>query len=135
MATLVAPCIGRMLHTITFILPVPYVFVLGNDSTSNASCTRPHLFALLAALQVSDREWLATQPDTAARLAKAQEMVAAGRGEEVCFRADDIDGAAITARRWASLAGVGGDDDMFSSDLSDQQCQVRGPHWGGIFAG
>ena len=66
---------------------------------------------------VSDREWLASQPSTAARLEAAQAMVAEGRGEKVAFCACDIDGAAVTARRWCALAARGGDDDMFSSDL------------------
>ncbi len=74
--------------------------------------------------QVSDREWLATQPSTTAHLAQAAEMLAAGQGEEVCFCAHDIDGAAITARRWQALAGLGGDDDYFSSDLTDVQLKV-----------
>lgn len=74
--------------------------------------------------QVSDREWLATQPGTRERLHSAEAMLAAGRGEEVCFRATDIDGAPVCARRWASLAAAGGDDDMFSADLSDRELQV-----------
>jgi pimeloyl-ACP methyl ester carboxylesterase len=74
---------------------------------------------------VSDREWLAAQPSTAARLAAAQALVAEGRGEEICFRADDVDGAAITARRWVSLAAAGGDDDMFSTDLGDEQLHEK----------
>ena len=70
---------------------------------------------------VSDREWLATQPDTAARLHLAQSLVDAGRSDDVAFRAMEIDGAAVTASRWLSLAAPGGEDDMFSSDLSDAQ--------------
>ena len=77
-------------------------------------------------VQVSDREWLATQPDTAARLTKAADMIQAGQGEDTCFRAHDIDGAAVTARRWQALAAESGDDDYFSSDLSDDQLKVRG---------
>ncbi|EFN58570.1 hypothetical protein CHLNCDRAFT_140723 [Chlorella variabilis] len=77
---------------------------------------------------VSDVEWLATQAGTEERVAAARRMAAEGRGEEVAFRAFDIDGAAVTARRWLSLAAPGGDDDMFSSSLSDAQlAAVLGP--------
>ena len=79
------------------------------------------LLGVVLQAPVSDREWLATQPDTAERLRRAEAMVAAGEGEEVCFRAVDIDGAAVSARRFYSLAGRGGDDDMFSSDFSDAE--------------
>lgn len=61
--------------------------------------TAPLLGVVLQA-PVSDREWLASQPGTAERLAKAEGMMAAGQGEEVCYRAFDIDGTAVTARRW-----------------------------------
>lgn len=93
-----------------------------------STCTQawPPTTAVPAPPQVSDREWLATQPGTAERLAKAQGMLAAGQGEEVCFRALDIDGAAMTARRWNALAAVGGDDDYFSSDLTEAELRVRG---------
>ncbi len=40
------------------------------------------------------------------------------------FRDPDSDGAPLTARRFASLTGVGGDDDMFSTDLSDGELKV-----------
>ena len=76
-------------------------------------------------VQVSDREWLATQPETAALLSKAADMIQADQGEEACFRAHDVDGAAVTARRWQALAAEGGDDDYFSSDLGDDQLKVR----------
>ena len=82
------------------------------------------LLGVVLQAPVSDREWLATQPDTVGRLQRAEAMVAAGQGEEVCFRAVDIDGAAMSARRFCSLAGRGGDDDMFSSDFSDAQLQA-----------
>jgi hypothetical protein len=91
---------------------------------------------------VSDREYLATLPDTAARLATSLQRIAAGAGGDLLPLADD--GAAhctrclcvscsdaapisfriagdtpITAARFASLAGEGGADDLFSSDLSE----------------
>lgn len=39
----------------------------------------------------------------------------------------DDDGTPVTARRWLSLVTVNGDDDMFSSDFTAAQLQVR-PH-------
>lgn len=86
--------------------------------TSTAAA--PLLAAVLQA-PVSDPEWLATQAGTEERIATAQQMVEEGRGEEVAFRATDIDGAAMTARRWLSLAAPAGDDDMFSTHLSTAQ--------------
>lgn len=41
----------------------------------------------------------------------------------VCMHRDD-DGTPLTARRFASLAGSGGDDDMFSDSFTEQQLQV-----------
>lgn len=79
------------------------------------------LLGVVLQAPVSDVQWLATQPGTAERTQAARQLVAEGRGEEVAFRATDVDGAAMTARRWLSLAVPGGDDDMFSSTLSDEQ--------------
>lgn len=36
----------------------------------------------------------------------------------------DDDGTPMTARRFRSLAGAGGDDDMFSDGFTEQQLQV-----------
>ncbi|KAK0623323.1 hypothetical protein B0T14DRAFT_425853 [Immersiella caudata] len=53
----------------------------------------------------------------------AEGMVKEGRGGEV-MKAEVLPGewrgSPVTAYRWASLAGVGGDDDYFSSDLDDE---------------
>jgi pimeloyl-ACP methyl ester carboxylesterase len=88
----------------------------------------PPLLATVLQAPVSDREWLATQPQTASRLELAYFMLTSGRGEEVAFRANDIDGAAVSARRWWALAAKGGDDDMFSSDMEPSELfdQLRG---------
>jgi pimeloyl-ACP methyl ester carboxylesterase len=79
------------------------------------------LLGLVLQAPVSDSEWLASQPDTKERTALAWQMVAEGEGQEVAFRVFETDGAPMTARRWLSLAMPGGDDDMFSSSLSDDQ--------------
>lgn len=47
----------------------------------------------------------------------------------VASRATSWDGAAVTARRFHALAAVGGDDDMFSSDLLDDQLEVSVNPW------
>jgi pimeloyl-ACP methyl ester carboxylesterase len=70
---------------------------------------------------VSDREWLSMYPEIAENAARARELVAAGNGEEVVCRMSMLDNAPITAQRLASLYFPGGDDDMFSFDLSDEQ--------------
>lgn len=68
------------------------------------------------------------QPDTTERISLALRLVKEGRSEDVAFRATDVDGAAMSARRWLSLAVPGGDDDMFSSSLTDAQLQqIYGP--------
>ena len=76
--------------------------------------------------QVSDREALAyVHSGTPVLVKQAQAMVAAGKGEEILTRSWDGSGSTpITARRYVSLAAVGGDDDIFSSDLSDTQLKV-----------
>ena len=65
---------------------------------------------------VSDREYMATLPETETHLAAAESMVAAGKGQELMpISADE---APISADRFVSLAGRGGADDMFSSLFS-----------------
>jgi pimeloyl-ACP methyl ester carboxylesterase len=60
---------------------------------------------------VSDRECMFMEAGTASKLALAEEMIAADRGEELMPRASFY--APITARRFQSLAGRLGDDDLF----------------------
>ena len=49
---------------------------------------------------------------------------AEGRGQEVLLRLHVADKAPLTAARYLALAARLGDDDMFSSDLSDAELQV-----------
>ncbi|KAK9832887.1 hypothetical protein WJX74_000806 [Apatococcus lobatus] len=74
---------------------------------------------------VSDREWLDGRPETKARLKQAEDMIASGKGEYIAYRDFDIDGAPICARRCVALAKLGGDDDMFSSDFSDDMLKEK----------
>lgn len=77
---------------------------------------------------VSDREYLSMYPFWEQQLQRAQEMAAAGKAEDVLCRVHDFDGAALTARRFLSLYCIGGDDDMFSTDLTLQQLHgILGP--------
>ncbi|KAK4239787.1 hypothetical protein C8A03DRAFT_13861 [Achaetomium macrosporum] len=76
---------------------------------------------------VSDREAIRMAEDVReveAALRVAEGMVKDGKGEEI-MRRDAMPkgwrGSLVTAYRWLSLAGVGGDDDYFSSDLSDEK--------------
>ena len=85
----------------------------------------PPLLGVVLQAPVSDREYLGTLPTTPSALSKAQALVDAGRSDDVAFRAMDFDGAAIAATRWLSLAGKGGEDDMFSSDLSDDELKAQ----------
>mmetsp|Transcript_9418 Transcript_9418/g.22676 ORF Transcript_9418/g.22676 Transcript_9418/m.22676 type:complete len:220 (-) Transcript_9418:82-741(-) len=81
----------------------------------------PPLMGVVLQAPVSDREFLSTMPRVMELTPRAREMVAEGRGEDVLAR--DIFGEGtpsfMSARRFLSLAERGGDDDMFSSDLTD----------------
>jgi len=70
----------------------------------------------LSNMQVSDREYQAGKATTADRLKTAEQMVRDGQGEDILFRDDDS--------RYISLASKHGDDDMFSSDFTDQELKV-----------
>lgn len=93
---------------------------------TNAACSRAVRAAILQA-PVSDREYRATLPETAAMIDLASSMISEGRGMDLMPRdADPV--APITAYRYHSLCAYMGDDDMFSSDLSDDQLKTRLGH-------
>ncbi|KAF8983808.1 hypothetical protein BGZ46_009453 [Entomortierella lignicola] len=72
---------------------------------------------------VSDREYMASTMDMYEEyLGIAQRMINDGKGQELMAR--EVDVAPITAYRFNSLASVGGDDDMFSSDISHEKLQA-----------
>ncbi|KAJ4308913.1 hypothetical protein N0V94_009163, partial [Neodidymelliopsis sp. IMI 364377] len=92
--------------------------------------TRPRISGAILQGGVSDREaWdflLTTPPERASRdsvLKEAQHLLHQGRGKEIVARENNIVqkelGAAISAYRTNSLLEKGGDDDFFSTDLSD----------------
>ncbi|KAG1365439.1 hypothetical protein COCNU_12G004390 [Cocos nucifera] len=76
---------------------------------------------------VSDREYRATLPETAVMIDLAVKMINEGRGMELMPREANPD-APITAYRYHSLCAYTGDDDMFSSDLSEDQLRLRLGH-------
>lgn len=89
----------------------------GADDESAARA--PLLGAVLQA-PVSDREWFAHDPHTARRLAAAASAVCADLEKSIVWWSE-WDRAPVTALRTLALAAKGGDDDMFSSDLTDSE--------------
>ncbi|KAG0322013.1 hypothetical protein BGZ99_003552 [Dissophora globulifera] len=72
---------------------------------------------------VSDREFMASSIDMYGKyLRLAQRMINDGKGQELMVR--EVDVAPVTAYRFNSLASVGGDDDMFSSDIPLEKMQA-----------
>lgn len=74
---------------------------------------------------VSDREYFGSYPECQERLQKARKMIEEGRGKEIAFRMTEMDGAPMTAQRWLDLVSRNGEDDMFSSDFSDEELQEK----------
>jgi hypothetical protein len=70
------------------------------------------------------------QPNYDTNIAHAKSLVEVGRGEEMMSR--DAFWAPITASRFLSLQDFGGDDDFFSSDLSDVELRLRLGHIGKV---
>ncbi|KAK4157145.1 hypothetical protein C8A00DRAFT_40507 [Chaetomidium leptoderma] len=80
---------------------------------------------------VSDREAIGMGEEEEGEVQRAlrvgEGMVGMGKGGEVM--ATEVlpkgwRGSPVTAGRWCSLAGVGGDDDYFSSDLPDEKLKA-----------
>ncbi|KAJ6804868.1 UPF0613 protein PB24D3.06c [Iris pallida] len=69
----------------------------------------------------------ATLPETAEMIDLALNMITEGRAMELMPRKANPD-APITAYRYHSLCAYMGDDDMFSSDLSEDQLRMRLGH-------
>jgi pimeloyl-ACP methyl ester carboxylesterase len=90
--------------------------------------TRPRVEGAIIQASVSDREALVemlAEGQYESSVAAAKAMVAAGKGEEI-LPSEETHGffnCPVTARRWLSLASPehDGDDDYFSSDLTDAQ--------------
>ncbi|BBN11144.1 hypothetical protein MPTK1_5g09420 [Marchantia polymorpha subsp. ruderalis] len=91
-----------------------------------SSCSKAVRGAILQA-PVSDREYRATLPETPGLLDLAEIMIKEGKGEELMPREADPC-APINALRYRSLCAFLGEDDMFSSDLTDAQLKNRLGH-------
>ncbi|KAL4534639.1 hypothetical protein Ndes2437A_g05409 [Nannochloris sp. 'desiccata'] len=83
------------------------------------------LLGVVLQAPVSDREFLSMLPDTVERTLVSRKLIKDNRPDDVAFRAMSIDGAAVTASRWLSLAEPGGEDDMFSADLTDEELKEK----------
>lgn len=93
---------------------------------TNAACSRAVRGAILQA-PVSDREYRATLPETPTLIDLASTMIKEGRGSELMPKEAD-ESSPITANRFYSLCAYMGEDDMFSSDLTDDQLRTRLGH-------
>ncbi|KQK20361.1 UPF0613 protein PB24D3.06c isoform X1 [Brachypodium distachyon] len=93
---------------------------------TNLACSKAVSGVILQA-PVSDREYRATLPETAEMIDLASKMISEGRGMDLMPREANSD-APITAYRFHSLCAYMGDDDMFSSDLSEDQLRQRLGH-------
>ncbi|KAF9604681.1 hypothetical protein IFM89_009117 [Coptis chinensis] len=100
--------------------------VIVHYMSTNAACSRAVRAAILQA-PVSDREYRATLPETASMIDLASTMIGEGRGMDLMPREADPE-APMTAYRYHSLCAYMGDDDMFSSDHSDDQLRTRLGH-------
>ena len=77
---------------------------------------------------VSDREGAMETPKYAENIEHARKLQAMGQEDEMMPRSAFW--APITAARFLSLQDVGGDDDFFSSDFSDEEMALRLKHLG-----
>lgn len=93
---------------------------------TNFACSKAVSGVILQA-PVSDREYRATLPETAEMIDLAAKMISEGREMDLMPREANQD-APITAYRYHSLCAYMGDDDMFSSDLSEDQLRQRLGH-------
>ncbi|KAK4266416.1 hypothetical protein QN277_027341 [Acacia crassicarpa] len=94
--------------------------------STNAACTRAVHAAIFQA-PVSDKEYRATLPNSASMTELAAKMISEGRSSEL-MPGDADPNSPITAYRYNSLCSYNGDDDIFSSDLSDEQLKMRLGH-------
>ncbi len=92
--------------------------------------TRPAIDGAILQAPVSDREFIVTQMTPTqyqSSVTTAQAMVSEGKGEEIMPSSETFGffGGVVCARRWLSLMSPNhdGEDDYFSSDLSDSQLQ------------
>lgn len=99
--------------------------------TGKGSAERPVIDGAILQAPVSDREALKDdmEEETINKiLSTSREWIHAGRGNDVL--PENVDhkyfgkASTVTAYRWYSILSPGGDDDFFSSDLSDEKLQA-----------
>ncbi|XP_022856569.1 UPF0613 protein PB24D3.06c-like isoform X1 [Olea europaea var. sylvestris] len=103
---------------------------------TNAACSRAVRAAILQA-PASDREFKATLPETASMIDLASTMISEGRGSELMPLEANPDSpitaySTILSCRYHSLCAYNGDDDMFSSDFSEDQLKQKLGHMSNI---
>lgn len=105
---------------------------------SNYTSGTTAIDAGIAQAPVSDREGMLPSNDKEREkwerwLSKSSELIKNGNSRELMEReaGDATGGAPITAYRFNSLIGIGGDDDYFSSDLPAEKIDAT---WAGIAA-
>lgn len=86
----------------------------------------------IVALQapVSDREAVMLEPKYQENVQYARSLVETGKAEEMMPR--NVFWAPITAERFLSLQDIDGQDDFFSSDLTNEQMHDRLSHVGDV---
>lgn len=94
------------------------------DAVPEATLQRPRVDGVILQAGISDREGLAgvlSKDELASSVELAARWIADGKGGEILptSATRNAFGPSPSARRWASLAGVHGDDDYFSSDLAN----------------
>jgi pimeloyl-ACP methyl ester carboxylesterase len=98
-------------------------------ASPNTQGDRVKVDGVILQASVSDREAIAMDmppSDLSTANATAKEWCKQGKGENILpltLTASNFGNNPVTARRWVSLACKGGEDDYFSSDLSDEQLQ------------
>lgn len=99
--------------------------------TGKGNAERPVIDGAILQAPVSDREALKDdmEEETINKiLSTSREWIHAGRGNDVL--PENVDhkyfgkASTVTAYRWYSILSPGGDDDFFSSDLSDEKLQA-----------
>ncbi len=81
--------------------------------------------AVILQAPVSDREWMQSDDPSKREmfLKMSKDLISRGKGLSLLPR--EADHVPITAYRYHSLASYAGDDDMFSSDLSDAELRSK----------
>lgn len=124
---------AREIHQLVGVLSSEYgcehVILLGHSTGCQDAMMYAKRYGLLlrgVILQgpVSDREFFRGylgETKYTSLISLSRDMLKKGRGEEVAFVFREWNSVVpVSARRWLSLSDVGGEDDMFSSDFSEQ---------------